>query len=305
MNILTVAFRGDLANLLYQAHGFKKNWLGEKKWYIVIEDYNNDPYGTVTEQWCYEYIKPILPDWDITIIKGPEIVCQRGWERQQIYKLWAAAELVSSEYTLVMDGKNFIVRPIDQSYFFTDQQELKVLVHNVPVGTSSQLPPAANPIGDEEWLKCCSFFGESNLTKVRPQNITPWVWRKDLAQHTIKTFQNYGCDIYTTASLPVHEFESYWLLNQDKIKWVSGDLIDGVMCSGIVDMDSGKERLNMHIEFKKPFWVFHRHAYQFDKMKNVNFSNDYLKELGVIDDGLIQKWIETMDYIIKTWPNVV
>jgi hypothetical protein len=286
MNILTIAFCGDLANLLYQAHSLKKNWLGEKKWYLIIEDLH---YTSETLEWCQNVISPIMNDWDIKIISGRDITIQNSWYRQQVYKLWAASEIVNSEYSLILDSKNFLVRPIDGSWFFTDNK-LKVQF-------------ASDNDTSTGWIDCCNFFGEPNSPIKRPSNLTPWVWRKDLVNNTISKYKDYGIEIYTTEKnkLPVYEFDAYWFCNQSQIEWTSTRFNDGVTSD--IPPHAVDNMIKNHIIQSRPFWTYHRHfSHKSDLYK---ISNNYLKSLDIIDDNLIQSWINICNCQMLKWPNLM
>lgn len=286
MNIVTVVFRGDLANLLYQAHSLRRNWQdSNKKWQIIVED---EHITSATREWCVSTIAPIMTGWDVEVIVAPALIKSiHGWYRQQILKLWAAAQS-DSEHTLILDGKNFLLYPIDSAWFFNDGK-LKVQVH------------AADNLSSP-WFDCCKFFKKDYREYVRPFNLTPWVFRKDLAQNTIKQYQAHGCNIFEVEELPAFEFEAYWLLNQNNIAWENADLLEGVTAvPGMPEFLN--ERITLHRQFKKPFWLFHRYAHANVALKDV--SNAYLKECGIINDELIAQWEATTLDQVAQWPNVM
>jgi hypothetical protein len=286
MNIITVVFRGDLANLLYQAHSLKLNWTdSSKKWHIIVED---EHITAETKSWCVSTIAPIMQGWQVEVTTAPSFIkSTSGWHRQQILKLWAAAES-DSEYSLVLDGKNFLLYPIDSAWFFVDNK-LKVQVHS-----SDNL--------SSPWHDCCKFFGKDYTQHVRPFNLTPWVFQRDLAQHTIDQYRQHGCDIFEVEQLPAFEFEAYWLLNQHSIAWEKTDFLDGVMAVPS-SLEFLNQRIAMHREFKKPFWLFHRYGHVEKEL--VSASNNYLKECGIITDDLIEQWQATTQHQVHEWPNIM
>ena len=284
MDIITVVFCGDLSNLIYQAHSLKKNWLGEKKWYLIIEDLHHED----TILWCRHVILPIMADWDVKVIPGRDILSKRGYNRQQIYKLWAASEIVDSDYSLILDAKNFLVRSIDGSWFFIDNKQKVALYQEITQQSSL-------------WKNCCNFFGKPTSLIQCPYNVTPWVWRKDLVKYTISKYKEFGCDIYThnTQELPACEFEAYWFWSQDKIEWIRDDTMSEGVLGDLMEVEFFKERIDIHLSQSKPFLTYHR--YHFYNKDLYTISNEYLKFLGVVDDALIRQWIETNEYQYSKW----
>jgi hypothetical protein len=289
MDIITVVFRGDMANLLYQANSLKVHWKDKiKNWHIIVED---DHITPKTLQWCQTRILPMMDDWNVNVISAPLFIkSNSGWYRQQILKLWAASTISKSDYSLILDGKNFLLYPIDSSWFFTNEK-LKVQVHH-PENTSTP------------WVECCEFFNKDPNEYVRPYNLTPWVFRKDLAQNTIDEYTSHGCNIFKVENLPAFEFEAYWLLNQNKILWEKTDMLDGIMAGyKNVTVDFLKERIEYHKGSKKPFWLFHR--YEYNNLNLRPLSDSYLKECDVITDDLIKEWETITEMQTELWPNVM
>lgn len=277
MIILTVVFRGDLANLLYQAVSLKKFWQGDKRWMIVIEDCQE------TLDYCQNRIKPLMDDWNVYIINKYMSDSTSGWHRQQSLKLLAASDQTVSNMILVLDAKNFLVRNSSLVDFFYND------VYRVQVHSDTN---------SEDWKRCCDFFQIYN--KTRGYNTTPWLWRKDLVIKTIEELCIRGIDLYKGDISPVIEFECYWIVNQDSITWKKADLCDGVYSTD-VDANTVLERINWMKKLDKPFWSFHR--YHWNNKLLTDISNGYLKDKQVIDDSLILEWYYTNKFQSQVWAN--
>jgi hypothetical protein len=277
MNIITVFYKEDYGNLLYQAKSLAKNWQGAKEWIIVPED------GNDSKQFVIDNILEIMKGWNVIITDTLVTPTKSGWWRQQILKLWAASEVSQSEYSLILDAKNFLINPIDGSWFFVDgAQRVRIF----RIGPNIDREPM------DCWKMCCEYFGSDPYEKIEGWTLTPWVWRKDLVKLTINEYAKRGHDIYNTEyDLPAWEFNAYWWFAQDLIKWVHMDMGEGIF----EERNSNGELIDFHTEenvlpFYKtmPFWSFHR------RMKNnptlVDINHQLLKDKDIIDDLDIKKW---------------
>jgi len=281
MNIITIFYKEDYGNLIYQAKSLYKNWLGKKEWIIVPED------GDGSKQFAINYILPIMVDWKIIILDAISTPTPSGWWRQQILKLWAASEVNQDEYSLILDAKNFLINPIDETWFFVnDSQKVRIF----RVGHDIDREPY------DCWKMCCDYFGGDPYVKLEGYNLTPWVWRKDLVKFTINEYTKRGHDIYNTKyDLPAWEFNAYWYFAQDIIDWVHEDM--GYSLVEEINIQQGitiTETVDCIMPNYKsmPFWTFHR------RMKGnqilVDFSNTFLKEKDIIDDNDIAIWSQLM-----------
>lgn len=271
MNIITVCYRDDLANLYYQAKSLAKNWRGNKEWIIVPED------GDYTKQFILDKISQLMIGWNIIVPDPIRTPTQSGWWRQQICKLWSVDTLSKHEYSIILDAKNFLINPIDESWFFIDGKQ-KVRIFRV--GPDILREPS------ESWKNCCKFFEGDPYQKLEGWNLTPWVWRKDLVQFVITEYAKKGHNIYNTISeMPAWEFNAYWFFAQERLQWIHADMGEGIF-------EPFNEQRGIKItgndecflpEYKKmPFWSFHRRMKNYPEL--VEFNNNFLKKFEIIDD---------------------
>jgi len=102
MNIITVTCLEDYKDLVVQIKSLDLFWLEPTRHIVVVED------GSISN-----------PLWSqlsstrhtIEVVEGPGYANLRGWVRQQILKLWVAEHVDSLSY-LVLDSKNFFIKPI-------------------------------------------------------------------------------------------------------------------------------------------------------------------------------------------------
>lgn len=264
MNIITVVYKQDWANLLYQAYSLQKNWLGNKTWIIVAED------GEETEHFINSRIVPIMYGWTVSVLPAPEIAHPNGWFRQQICKFWAASEVSDSEYSLILDAKNFLINPIDDNFFF-DEGKIKVQLWETFWNTQN--------CGNRDWKVFCSYFGKYYKSISEGWITTPWVWRKDLVKLTIEAFLIQDHDIFKSEKdLPVWEFDAYWIATQKLQDWTNSVFGDAIW------YDSDTIRSYRH---DLPFWTFHRRAGS--NIALLNYSNKVLLDKGVITEDLVKE----------------
>ena len=267
MNIITVVYEQDLANLLYQSYSLNKNWLGERTWIIVIEDTYE------TKIFVESRIVPVMVGWDVVVLMSPPMKAPpQGWWRQQICKLWAASEICNSEYALMLDAKNFLINPIDEAFFF-DNGKVKIQEWNAEHNGEQNR-------NDRNWKNFCNFFGKDSNTLTQGCITTPWVWKKELVKLTINEFANRGYVIFQNEfELPVWEFDAYWIISQTVIDWTKSEFGDAIWFPD--DTAARTFRTNL------PFWTCHRRA--FSNTDLLDFNNKLLLEKDIITEDLIKE----------------
>jgi len=267
MNLVTVVFKGDLANLLYQAYSLKKNWLGKPEWIIVAED-NEETFRFIETR-----IKPVMEGWTVINTMAPPIKHgilgpqYEGWWRQQICKFWAVSELSTETHSLVLDAKNFLINPIDDSWFFIDG---KVKMRQWFWAE------------EKEWVECCEFFNFDPKEKIACWNKSPCVWQKDIVQKVIIEYRKRGCDIYNAMPLPAWEFFAYWVFAQDLVEWTNYTFGEALW----EEYNIVEDVKSNYKEF--PFWTFHRKAATNPEL--VNFNNSVLLEMEIINGDLVEEY---------------
>lgn len=242
MRILTVIFYDDLHQLRMQALTLEKNWKGKKAWTIVIE--NKDPeVQQVHFDWIQENVVPVMPDWDLDIVRGDSAYDGPGWIRQQIFKLYYSS-LIQDDWVLVLDAKNFLINHADESTFIKSDGIFKFVT-----GVQDQFH---KDLVEESKL----IVGVTEEIPY-PSAMTPWVWNthdlRSLFQHI-----NFSKDHWPYEK--VTEFGIYWAWAYNKHNWVDyTSLISGFWGN---DTDEARCRYlankanNTYI-----FWVHHRYAY--------------------------------------------
>lgn len=279
MNIVTIVFCADLANLFLQAHTLKKNWKGLKEWIIIAED------NETTVTWCEENIRPIMSDWNLIIQTGQTIRSEQSWHRQQIYKLLTVRDVSTQEYSLILDAKNFMIRQTFTTDFLVDGKINVQVKYNDP---------------DEQWIKTCNYCGKDPEKIVRGYQTTPWVWRKDLIEYVCEWYKDQNLQLEQVEELPVYEFETVWALTQDSIPWQEKKLSEGVYA-----YPDTVEEINRKIiwakKFDVPFWVFHR--YHWNNQELCAISNKFLKDRLAVDDDMIEQWKILSLQQARQYPN--
>jgi hypothetical protein len=273
MNLITVTWKNDLHNLLYQAYSLKKNWLGKKEWIIVAED-NDSTYSFVLNR-----IIPVMDEWNVILVKAPPMSSKIGWWRQQICKFWAASEINQDQYSLILDSKNILINPISDDWFFVDGKT-KVRIWQKEWG-----------VNQNNYKECCNFFKGDFDRKLLAWVKTPWVWRKDIVQLTIEEYKKQSCDIYNEEFLPAWEFNAYWFFAQDLIEWEDTEHFgEGIFYyDGVNSGDCNYSLSRVRPGFEAhPFWSFHRLMANHETCSK--FHNDFLSRLGIIDESLIDEW---------------
>ena len=243
MRILTVVFYDDLHQLRMQALTLEKNWKGKKAWTIVIE--NRDPLVQEEQfQWIQQNVVPVLLNWDLDIVRGNSGYDGPGWIRQQIFKLYYSS-LIQDDWVVVLDAKNFLINPADESTFVNNDGVFKFVT-----GVEDQFH---KDLVEESKM----VLGVTEDVPF-PSAMTPWVWNthdlRSLFQHI-----NFSKDIWPFEK--VTEFGLYWVWAYNKHSWVDNRTI----ISGFWGNESDEERVKYQSKIANDnyiFWVHHRYAHR-------------------------------------------
>lgn len=276
MNIITVTWKQDLHNLLYQAYSLEKNWQGLKEWIIVSED------GDVTYKFIIDRIVPIMTGWSVSVLHAPVMSAKVGWWRQQVCKFWAAANMSSQDYSLILDSKNFLIKPINGKWFIGDDGITKIRQWQKEWGLA------------DHYIQTCNYFGVPPERKTFAWVQTPWVWRKDIVKIVIEEFRKRGSNIYQEEILPSWEFNAYWFFAQNMIPWKNVEQFgEGIFYyEGNPSPEYALSKIKSNYE-EHPFWTFHRLMAQHPEC--VKFNNDLLLKCNIINDDLIGEWKNIYD----------
>ena len=201
MDIVTVTCSKDISAVRLQAHSMARFMRSRCRHLIIIEDTAMDEAA-----WRADIISN-HGDNDIVVIDGDDLLRRTlgdidasGWVRQQLMKL-LAARLVQSDRYLILDSKNFLIKPLDMRSY--------PIVHGNNLYRSDR--HTAWSAEYETFLRQAEILSGITRPKELTPNITPWTMITDVAR------QACALDIralFLSVSLPC-EFILYSLLAED------------------------------------------------------------------------------------------
>lgn len=131
LDLMTVAFRGDLELLRLQARSFAR--LMDPRLpasYIVIWN-DSSPVADIQAMLAREW--PAMVGRTRVVAResfiAADLVKAKGWRLQQALKL-AAMQLCTERFVCVLDAKNHAIRPIGADFFFTPDGRAKTVSGN-------------------------------------------------------------------------------------------------------------------------------------------------------------------------------
>jgi hypothetical protein len=307
IELITVVYAGDLANLYFHALSLKKYWVDHNpekyKWTIVVEDCVTqgrqqppaDP--TSTHRWCVENIVPLMWGWNVEVVDAPTIAATDGWHRQQVAKLWAAARS-DKTWSLLFDCKNFLIRPTRFEDYFSNG---KVLVHLF------NDRPSPNPPSDDQKM-ACSILGLNVNSLTEAFNITPFIWKNQLVRELIDTLKINGYDIYQVRMI-ISEAVLYWCYAQDKVKWtrdytpISVGQYGGCADEFCLDIDELQKEIFKLVNSKIKMLTMHRFH---TTPAAFSMISSFLKGRWIVDDHNIAFYKKTfLENLHTLRPQVV
>ena len=274
MKILTVVHYADLFQLALQAESLSKFWLGNKRWTIVIED-SLLFIQQRSLDWCKKNIH--IEGWHIDFIipDTPEIKFN-GWIRQQQFKLYYSAHAIE-DWVLVLDAKNFLIRPTDESFFFRNGSVLYI-----PSFSNKDFFNTAMD-GAKKLLKInnCEVPGISS--------ITPWVFNK---AEVLNLITKLGIDInHWPMPSDATEFTLYWLWSYQKFSWTPLQFVTGFWqgeysnttptSPSIFDVKEGARTT-----YDLRFWTHHRYS---TNPVALRLTVELLEEMG-LSTRVVNQW---------------
>jgi len=269
MKIITVTHNADLHQLLLQAASLLINWKDPvKKWDIIIEDREyNTKYNV--QKWCNDTLIPLMVDWEVTIIL-PEINYDgEGWVRQQLLKLYYGAHS-SEEWSLILDCKNFLIKPASSKSFFIDGA-----IKHLPVLTADSFTLGSHKTARE-------ILG---ITTDTPEvaNMTPWVWNTTEVKALVDKL-NINLDFWPFGEAT--EFSLYWQWTYNKFKWFPEQNISGYW----EDIQKNYKELITSVKDNPSllFWALPRRQHNF---LLVTETLNLLRDSG-ISETIIEEWKE-------------
>jgi hypothetical protein len=155
-----------------------------------------------------------MQGWQITVSRpdlGPDHYNSGsdGWWRQQSLKFWAV-ENTPCQVAIILDAKNILMRPLDNSYFWHYGSAAVFENHSFGRG-----------IMDEFWQKAGDLL-QIDPIPIRVQDTTPWVWPREQVLYALHRVQDLGVSHNRPQwqrILGLLEFQTVWLLRHDRYRW--------------------------------------------------------------------------------------
>lgn len=262
MQILTVFHYDDTPQLLLQAITIKKFWQDSKVWTLIIEDRNN---SDLCLEAC-DKIKNYMKDWQINIILPESNFEASGWIRQQLFKMWYASKC-SDAWVLIIDCKNFLIRPTNFNFFVSKNKVKKIPLFQTDDFTILTHESSKKFLGINETISLSS-------------SITPCVWNTNEVRSLVSEL---GISLDNWIDGSATEFSLYYLWTYKKFKY-----IEKQFATGFWDQLEDKELANnialQAMKNKKfIFWVHHRFVYDLELRK---LTCDVLKNAGIKKESL-------------------
>jgi len=273
MKILTIVHWADLFQLSLQAESLSKFWLGNKRWTIVIED----PLLAVQQhslEWCKKNIH--IDGWTIDfVIPNTTEIRYNGWIRQQQFKLYYSAHAIE-DWVLILDPKNFMIRPTDESFFFRNGSILYIPSFSYKDFFKKTIDGATELLGIDN-------YGVPEIS-----SITPWVFNK---KEVLSLITKLGVDInHWPMPTNATEFTLYWLWSYKKFNWTPVQFVTGfwqekysntiTTFPSISEVKDGASTID-----DLRFWTHHR--YTLDPVAR-RLTIELLEEMGLSTEVLTQ-----------------
>lgn len=247
MKILTIIHWSDLFQLKLQAESLSKLWRGNKRWTIVIEDPLPD-VQVLSLEWCKKNIH--IDGWviDFIIPDNPEIIRHNGWLRQQMCKIYYAA-MAKEEWVLILDAKNFLIKPTNESFFLRDNGVV-------------YLPRLDNDDFFRLTTNAAKKLLKSNAEIPAAASMTPWIFNKKEVLHLVNSF---GISIDQWPDNTATEFTLYWHWVYPKFNWIPLQFVSGFWHKEYADnmygnIPSISEIKEGSISDHFIFWTHHRYV---------------------------------------------
>ena len=273
MKILTIVHWADLFQLSLQAESLSKFWLGNKRWTVVIED----PILDVQQRslaWCKKNIH--IEGWDIDfVIPNTSEVRYNGWIRQQQFKLYYSAHAIE-DWVLILDAKNFLIKPTDKSFFIRDDTVIYLPAFNTEEFFRKTTEDAAKLLNMHDPIP-------------KAASMTPWVFNK---QEVLSLNTKLGIDINCWPS-PTNatEFTLYWTWAYSKFNWTPVQFVTGFWqekysntITTVPSMFDIKEGARTIDDIR--FWTHHR--YTLDPLAR-QVTTEFLEEMGLSTE-VLTRW---------------
>ena len=113
MYFVTVTYSKDFTAMILQSHSIDKFVRGKIIHHVIIQDKLID-----IDTWR-KALSPFYQNHELRIHQASCPQHMEGWVHQQVLKL-EAANMISSESYLILDSKNFFIRPFEYSYWLPE-----------------------------------------------------------------------------------------------------------------------------------------------------------------------------------------
>jgi hypothetical protein len=279
MQLLTVVHFVDIPQLLLQANTIKKFWKDTKLWTIVIED--EDP--TQCLEAC-EIIKHFMKEWNINVIVPNSNLKAPGWIRQQLFKLWYTA-LSSEEWVLILDCKNFLIRPMNQQSLVINNK-----VKHIPLFSLNEFTLFAH----NESKKKLKILDDVPVSSC----MNPCAWNSSEAKTLV---DHLGITLDTWVEGGATEFTLYWIWTYRKFKYTEKQFVSGFW-DEIEDKDLAKSIADQAVKNKKfLIWVHHRYVHNSELR---DLTKQVLSSIGITKRRLLQ-WDEQYQTILRDSEHLI
>ena len=227
ITLVYVCHIDDLSILYLSLRCLDKNWRGHKKLLIINEDGNTLLPGVVQDS--------LGAEWDVEIADAPEMSTNEvGWYRQQICKLYAG-NIVTTDWQIILDCKNLMIKETYPSDFIT--------------ATNILLVGSMEPDITEWDIK---ILNESRKIVngidigIYPRCLTPWVFNTALTRSLWNKLRPDKVTNWVGS-----EFYIYWYYSNCKFKYNVQFPITGT-CGGLI------LSISHDVPERIMFWNLHR-----------------------------------------------
>jgi len=223
-----VCHRDDLSILYLSLRCLNKNWRGPKNLLIINEDGNSLLQDVIS--------KALGTDWNVQIAEPPEMKVGEGWTRQQVCKLYAG-NIVTTDWQIMLDSKNLMIKETCLSDFITEHSLLLV---------GSLVPDESE--WDSNIRNMSRQLVNGRDTGIYPRCLTPWVFNTAL---TRALWNEIRPD--TITNWIGSEFYIYWFYSNCKFKYNVQFPITGSLGGHILS-------LSHNVPDDIIFWNLHRYG---------------------------------------------
>ena len=173
--IVVGTYEEDLKQFEIFCYCLNKNWNGPKNLTAFVGSYNQQP-GNINH--VQQIVDTHLSNWNASVVDGHRTLATDGYAEQNINKILNS---FGSDYAIVFDSKDFILRPMDLddffingllalSYFETDKSHYDLYPNSKNIFDGLDIPPTLN--------------------------LTPWIWDANILEkmwdeHQTGFYNNY------------------------------------------------------------------------------------------------------------------